>query len=280
MGEKLRPFLKWAGGKRQLLPQIKRHLPGNIRDLIYYEPFIGAGAVFLELMPAKAIINDFNSQLITTYNIIKNNINELLALLELHRRKHNREYFYEIRNIDRDSERFTELSEIEKAGRLIYLNKTCFNGLYRVNKAGHFNVPYGRYSNPSVFEEANLREINRFLLNDNITILNIDFEEAVSNADENSFIYFDPPYHSPGNKNFTSYKEDGFGEYDQLRLCKSIKRLTERGVKCLLSNSDTEFIRTLYSDRVFNIISIEAIRTINSISSERGPVKEVLIMNY
>jgi DNA adenine methylase len=276
----IKPYLKWAGGKRQLLSEIKRCLPMNMDSYTYYEPFIGAGALFFELQPARAVINDFNAQLILTYRVIKENVAGLIKLLRKYKDKNDEERFYEIRDLDRDSVKFDALTDIEKAARLIFLNKTCFNGLYRVNSQGLFNVPYGKYKNPAIYEEIVLRQISEYLNNNEIHILNTDFEIAVSSADENSFVYFDPPYHSPDNINFTGYQAGGFGENEQERLRNVMAKMTDRGVKCLLSNSDTEYIRRLYKYDFFDIIPVQAKRSINSDSAGRGNVSEVLIKNW
>jgi DNA adenine methylase len=276
----VKPYLKWAGGKRQLLSVIKKHLPGDIQNYTYYEPFVGAGAVFFDLRPKKAIINDFNTQLILTYTVIKEDVEELIKLLKKHKEKNSKEYFYEIRNLDRNSAEFRKLTNAGKAARLIFLNKTCFNGLYRVNSRGRFNVPYGTYKNPAICDELVLRQINKYLNTHDITILNHDFEYAVMSAGENSFIYFDPPYHSPDKKNFTGYQADGFNEEEQERLRNLMIKMTKRGAKCLLSNSDTEYIRELYNRSFFDIIPVQAKRSINSDSSGRGNVGEVLIKNW
>jgi len=276
----IKPFLKWAGGKRQLLAEIKNHLLDNINNYTYFEPFLGAGALFFSIQPQQAIINDFNEQLILTYNVIKENIDELIALLKKYRKKNDEDSFYTIRNIDREPENFARLSIIEKAARLIFLNKTCFNGLYRVNSQGFFNVPYGRYKNPAICEENVLRQISDYLNSNNIEILNCDFEDAVAKTDKTSFVYFDPPYHSPDKTNFTGYQAEKFDENEQKRLYDVFLRLTERGVKCLLSNSDTDYIRELYKNKLFKIISVQARRAINSDSAGRGNVNEVLIKNW
>jgi len=276
----IKPFLKWAGGKRQLLSEIKKHLPNNISNCVYYEPFLGAGAVFFYLQPKKAVINDFNRQLILTCNVIKENVNELIVLLEKYKKKNDEDNFYRIRNMDREPEKFTGLSNIEKAARLIYLNKTCFNGLYRVNSRGFFNVPYGKYKNPAICEETALRHVSDYLNANKIEILCGDFEDAVKKADNKSFVYFDPPYHSPGKINFTGYQAEGFDENEQKRLRDVFLKLTDRGVKCLLSNSDTDYVRELYKNKIFKIISVQAKRMINSDSSGRGSVCEVLVKNW
>jgi len=276
----IKPYLKWAGGKRQLLKDIIKYLPKGINNYTYFEPFIGAGALFFELQPKKAIINDFNEQLILTYNVLKENVDELILLLKKYQQKNEEEYYYEIRNMDRNSEIFNKLSDIEKAARLIFLNKTCFNGLYRVNSQGLFNVPYGKYKNPAICEEIVLRQISNYLNSNEICITNKDFEQAVSSAGKKSFIYFDPPYHSPDKTNFTGYQANGFDDDEQERLRNVMIKLTNGGVKCLLSNSDTEFIRELYNYEFFEIISVQAKRAINSDSAGRGTVNEVLIKNW
>ncbi|MDR2072803.1 MAG: DNA adenine methylase [Spirochaetaceae bacterium] len=275
----MKPYLKWAGGKRQLLTEIEKYLPKGTTGYTYYEPFVGAGAVFFWLHPKKAVINDFNTQLILTYVVIKENVEELITLLRKYKSQNSEDCFYKIRNADRDTKKFEKLTNVEKAARLIFLNKTCFNGLYRVNSLGCFNVPYGKYKNPGICEEAALRQISEYLNTNEIIILNKDFEFAVSNAGTNSFIYFDPPYHSPGKTNFTGYQAEGFGEEEQARLCDVIVKMTNRGVRCLLSNADTDYIRSLYNHDFFDIISVRAKRSINSDSSGRGTVHEVLIKN-
>ncbi|GHV87020.1 site-specific DNA-methyltransferase (adenine-specific) [Spirochaetia bacterium] len=274
----IKPYLKWAGGKRQLLPEIKKYLPENINNLTYYEPFAGAGAVLFDLQPKKAVINDRNPDLIMTYRVIQNNIEGLLAALEQYRGKYERSFYYETRALDR-TEAYRDMTESEKAARFIYLNKTCYNGLYRVSKRGFFNVPFGRYSNPAIFEEPILQAVHRYLFENSITILNGDFAEAVKNADGRSFVYFDPPYHPFRKSGFTAYQAGGFGEDEQTRLRDVFLELTEQGVPCLLSNSDTSFVRELYQDKKFDIIGVSANRAINSTAGGRGKIGEVLIKN-
>ena len=276
----IKPFLKWAGGKRQLLPEIRKHYPSHIDEYIYYEPFLGAGAVLFDLQPKRAVINDFNTELILTYRVIRDCVDELIEVLQRHQKKNNVEYYYEVRAQDRDQKTFKSLSDIEKAARLIYLNKTCYNGLYRVNSQGLFNVPCGKYKSPAICEDAVLLAIHNYLQNNEIEILNEDFASATQNADRHSFVYFDPPYHSPDNMNFTGYQAYGFDENDQIRLRDTYLKLTERGVKCLLSNSDTDFIRMIFDDKRFKIITVQAKRAINSNSAGRGEVNEVLIKNW
>ena len=281
MAEKLmsvKPYLKWAGGKRQLLPEIRKYIPASF-DL-YVEPFVGAGAVLFDLQPGRAVINDANRQLIMTYEVIRDDVETLIAALKEHVAKNTKEYYYTVREQDRDSAVFGRLSKTEKAARLIYLNKTCFNGLYRVNSQGLFNVPYGRYKNPAICEEETLRGIHEYFRNNEVVILNGDFAKAARMATPDSFVYFDPPYHSADNSNFTGYQADGFPEAEQLRLRDVMKELTDQGVKCLLSNSDTEFIRKIYKDKAFRVETVTASRTINSNTAGRGKVNEVLIRNW
>jgi DNA adenine methylase len=278
----VKPYLKWAGGKRQLLPEIEKYLPENLGNLRYFEPFIGAGALFLDRQPRRALINDNNEQLVLTYRVIRDHIEELLATLNTHKARNSEQYYYQVREQDRDAKVFANLSDIQKAARLIYLNKTCFNGLYRVNSQGLFNVPYGRYTNPAICVEPVLRAVHRYLNYDNveIEILNGDFEVAVEAAGRGSFIYFDPPYHSPDNTNFTGYQSGGFGEDEQRRLRDVFVARTDEGARCLLSNADTAFIREIYNDNRFEIIALKAKRVINSDSAGRGEVDEVLIKNW
>lgn len=274
----IKPYLKWAGGKRQLLPEIKKHLPRNVTEYTYYEPFAGAGAVLFALLPEKAVINDCNDQLIMTYICIKKEVEDLITLLREYQRKNTKEFYYRLRNLDKDTQSFNQLADVEKAARFIFLNKTCYNGLYRVNSRGLFNVPYGTYKNPPICEDRVLRRISAYLNNRDISITNCDFEDALAYAGGRSFIYFDPPYHSPDKSGFTGYHANGFGDGEQERLRSVFIRMTERGAKCLLSNADTEFIRDLY--KAFEIIPVQAKRAINSDSARRGYVPEVLIKNW
>lgn len=271
----LKPYLKWAGGKRQLLPEIRKYLPEKRGGYTYYEPFTGAGAVFFDLRPERAVINDCNTQLMMTYRVIKENVEELINLLNFHREQNGRDYYYEIRNLDRDTLQFNALSDTEKAARLIFLNKTCYNGLYRVNSRGLFNVPYGRYINPVIFEEWNLREIGGYLNAYDVSITSLDFEDALTGAGKEAFVYFDPPYHQTGKAAFTAYQAKRFGEDEQRRLRDVFVKAVGRGARCLLSNADSAFIRELYRD--FEIIPVGARRAINSRAAGRGLVGEVLV---
>ena len=268
------PVLKWVGGKRQLITQITELLPS--RYATYYEPFIGGGAVFFHLQRKKVVINDFNSELVNVYKTIQSDVEALIEDLKKH--KNESDYFYEIRALDR-SDAFSELTNIEKASRVVYLNKTCFNGLYRVNRSGEFNTPFGRYKNPNIVNEITLRAVHEYLKTNDITILNQDFASIFDNIKKNDFVYLDPPY-DPVSKssNFTGYNQGGFSTDDQIRLRELCDRLNKKGVKFLLSNSATDFIKEEYKDYQINIV--KATRSINSNAKKRGAVDEVLIRNY
>jgi len=269
------PFLKWVGGKRQLMSVIAEHLPKRITN--YCEPFVGGGAVLFHLQPQKGFINDLNSELINVYRVIKNNLPELVEDLKKH--KNEPEYFYEIRSIDRDMESFNKLTEIQRASRIIFLNKTCFNGLYRVNSAGEFNSPFGRYTNPNIVNEPTLKAVNNYLNSNDIELLNSDYSAVLNKIDKSTFVYLDPPYHPISEtSNFTGYVQGGWNMYDQVELRKTCDSLNERNIKFLLSNSSTDFIRDQYN--AYNITVVKANRFINSDAEKRGEVDEVLIRNY
>lgn len=273
----VKPYLKWAGGKRRLLPEILKYIPKGFDT--YFEPFVGAGAVLLSQQPQNAIINDFNEQLVLTYRVIQSDVQALITALEEHERNNSREYYYQIRIQDR-SPSFAAQDDVRKAARLIYLNKTCFNGLYRVNSQGFFNVPYGRYKRPVICEREALCAVSRYLNTAHVEIRCGDFADVLEAADEHSFVYLDPPYHSPGNANFTGYQAGGFDEQEQIRLKDTIDKLTQRGVRCLLSNSDTPFIRALYRGRPYKTKIVRVARNINSDADGRGKVQEVLVRNF
>ncbi|MCB0538309.1 MAG: DNA adenine methylase [Bacteroidetes bacterium] len=270
------PFLKWVGGKRQLMYSIVENLPENIKNYKYIEPFIGGGAVLFNLQPKNAIINDFNEELINVYEVIKNNLDELITDLKKH--KNEAEYFYSIRSLDRNGE-FKKLSAVQRASRVIFLNKTCFNGLYRVNNAGEFNSPFGRYKNPNIVNEPTLKAVNKFLNNNNVQINSGDYSEILKQTDKKCFVYLDPPYHPISeSSNFTGYVQGGWDMYDQIDLKTACDELHKKGVKFLLSNSSADFIKDLYKD--YKITIVKANRAINSNGADRGEVDEVLIRNY
>ncbi len=269
------PVVKWVGGKRQLLQDILKHIPD--RYSTYYEPFVGGGAVLFHLQPEKIVINDINEELMSVYNVICNNVEELIEDLKKH--KNESDYFYKIRELDRDREKYAQLNNIGRASRIIYLNKTCYNGLFRVNRQGEFNTPFGRYKNPNIVNEATLRAVNNYFNKAKVTLKCGDFEEAVKGIRKGSFVYFDPPYDPVSDSaNFTGYDKGGFDKDEQIRLKKLCDKLNNRGVKFLLSNSSTEFILDLYKD--YNITIVKAKRSINSKGDGRGDVNEVLVKNY
>lgn len=274
--EKLQPFTKWTGGKRKLIPKLKELMPeiyGN-----YYEPFIGGGALFFELSPQVAIINDFNEELINCYIQIKENPIKLIEILKIHKEKNSKEYYLEIRGLDR-TDKFKELSKVERAARIMYMLRVDFNGLYRVNSKNQFNVPYGNYANPKIVDEELINNISNYLNTYDITITSGDFEDSVSTVKEGDFVYFDPPY-IPLNEtsSFTSYTHEGFSYEDQVRLRNTVRRLTEKGVKVMVSNSSSKLTIDLYEE--FNIHYVEVSRTNGAKSSSRGIIKEVIITNY
>ena len=274
--EKLQPFTKWTGGKRKLLPKLKELLPIDYNN--YYEPFVGGGALFFELAPKNATINDFNEELINCYIQIKNNPNKLIESLRKHKEKNSKEYYLEIRGLDR-LDCFSNLSGIERAARIMYMLRVNFNGLYRVNSKNQFNVPYGNYSNPKIVDEELINSISDYLNSNEIKIMSGDFEDSLDTVKSGDFVYFDPPY-IPLNEtsSFTSYTHEGFSYEDQARLRDTVRKLTEKGVKVMVSNSSSELTIDLYSE--FNVHYVDVTRTNGAKSTSRGVVKEVIITNY
>lgn len=268
-----KPVVKWVGGKRQLLNEIKKNLPAKYNN--YFEPFIGGGALFFDLKHHTSFINDYNKDLINLYRVIKTHPNKLLKDLEKH--INTKEYYYSLREIDRDLEKYNELSNIEKASRFMYLNKTGFNGLYRVNQKNQYNVPFGSYKNPKIIDTENILSVSKLLQDTKIT--NGDFENIKKYIEKNDFVYFDPPY-VPVNKtsSFTGYTDKGFDNEMQLRLKSFCDYIDSIGAYFMLSNSYTEFILELYKD--YKIITVEANRALNCKAEGRGKIKEVLVVNY
>ena len=269
------PVVKWVGGKRQLLDEIAPRLPKRITT--YCEPFLGGGAVLFSLQPRNAIVNDLNADLMLVYEVIRDDVELLIAALEQH--ENTAEYFYNIRDLDRDKDAYREMSAIERASRIIYLNKTCYNGLFRVNASGEFNSPFGHYKNPNIVNAPVLRAVSKYLTANNIQLLHIDFEEVLQRVPRGGFVYLDPPYDPVSDTaRFTGYNRGGFGREEQERLKRCCDELAARGVRFLLSNSATSFIKELYTGYTVEIV--HAKRTINSDASKRGAVEEVLIRNY
>lgn len=267
---KARPFVKWAGGKSQLLSSMSKLFPPTNHVNRYFEPFLGGGAVFFNLQHPKSYLSDTNKNLVEVYEVVKGNVEDLIHALKKH--KNQRDYFYEVR-----SQNPAVLSPIERAARFIYLNKTCFNGLYRENSKGEFNVPFGKYKNPTICDEEGLRSASLALRG--ATISRSEFRSVLLKAKVADFIYFDPPY-QPLNKtsSFTSYTAGGFGEDEQRELANVYRELSDRGCFVMLSNSDTPLIRELYKG--FYINEIQASRAINSKADGRGKITELLVINY
>ena len=272
----LQPFTKWTGGKRQLLGELRSYMPETYGR--YFEPFVGGGALFFDLAPEKAVINDFNEELINAYRQIKNNPAELINLLIKHKENNSKDYYLELRSADRDG-RISRMTGVERAARILYMLRVDFNGLYRVNSKNQFNVPYGRYKNPKIVDVDLLYQISEYLNENDVEILQTDFAEAIKDAQTGDFVYFDPPY-IPLNEtsSFTSYTHEGFSYEEQVRLRDTFKELTERGVYAMLSNSSSPLVEELYKD--FNIYFVEAQRTNGAKSSSRGKISEIIVTNY
>jgi DNA adenine methylase len=268
------PFLKWVGGKRQIIETIQMYLPKKFTA--YYEPFIGGGALLFHLQPSKAVINDFNEELINVYRVIKTNPGELVQDLKKH--TNTAGYFYKIRSVDRDKA-FEKFTAVQRASRIIYLNKTCFNGLYRVNSLGYFNTPFGKYKNPNIVNEQTIQAVSNYLNSNKIEIVCGDYAAMLQRAPANSFVYLDPPYQPvSASSSFTGYVKGGWNSNDQERLKNTCDRLDAKGVKFLLSNAGVDFIKDLYKE--YHVSSIRANRSINAVGSKRGAVEELLIRNY
>lgn len=274
--EKLReetyPIVKWVGGKRQLMFELLENIPKSYNR--YFEPFIGGGALFFELKPNNAYISDINEELINLYQVVRDNVEELIKDLQKH--DISKEYFMQIRNIDR-TKKYQNWSDVKKASRFIYLNRTCFNGMYRVNSKGEFNVPFGNYKNPRIIDENNL--INCSNLLQKTEIKNADFSKILNYIQKGDFVYFDPPY-VPLNEtsSFTSYTKDGFDIDMQFKLRDICDELDSMGVKFMLSNSDTKLVNELYAN--YEIKKVFASRQINANPNGRGKITEVLVKNY
>lgn len=272
----VQPFLKWAGGKRQLVSKIREYLPRRFG--LYFEPFLGAGALLFDIQPSQALVNDANEELINCYRVIKSDPEGLIA----HAQEHpiTKAYYYSLRALDRDPE-FANLSRLERASRIIFLNKTCYNGLFRVNSQGQFNVPFGNYTNPSIVDEVIIRAVSRYLNEADVEISSCDFEEALGGARKGDFVYLDPPYDPLSDtSSFTGYNLNSFDQDEQRRLKDVCDELHARGCKLLQSNSNTNLIRTLYCDsNKYTMVKVGANRNINSVANARGKINELLIFN-
>ena len=270
------PILKWVGGKRQLLDSIEPLIP---KCSTYYEPFIGGGAVLFSRQPNKAVINDSNPELINVYLTIKNEPEALIKKLKEHKENSSEDYFYSIRALDRDKQTFENMTNVERAARIIYLNKTCYNGLFRVNSSGEFNSPWGRYKNPNITNETTINALHTYFNKASITIKCGDYRDALKGIRKGAFVYFDPPYMPiSSSASFTGYTAGGFGEQEQIALKEQCDVLNAKGIKFLLSNSSCPFIEDLYKDYI--IEHVNAKRAINANPEKRGEIKEVLVRNY
>jgi DNA adenine methylase len=265
-----RPFLKWAGGKTQLLPELLKRVPPTFGT--YHEPFVGGGALFFNLRPPQARLSDLNRQLIECYQVVQSDVEALIRQLRTWQKRTDKECFYRIRALDP-----AKLDPIKRAARMIYLNKTCFNGLHRINRRGLFNVPYGRYKKPIVCDAANLRAVSAVLRG--VVLAAEPFEAVLDHAKPGDFIYFDPPYQPlSATSSFTSYAQEAFGEAQQRKLAGVFPELSRRGCIVMLSNSETRLIRSLYDE--FQMETVFARRAINCNGDSRGKIKEVLVRNY
>lgn len=272
-----KPFVKWAGGKRQIIDKLKKYVPDEYDT--YYEPFVGGGALLFELAPKKAVINDLNEELMNVYNCLCNEekFKKMCNLLNHYEAEHSEEFYYEIRNKDKNKNAYNRLSDYTKAARTIYLNKACFNGLYRVNSKNEFNVPFGKKTKINTYEGSNLITVSNYLTMNDIKIQSVDFEESLKTAKKGDFVYIDPPYDSD-TSTFNNYTKECFGKEEQRRLAQVYKDLDKRGVYVMLSNHNTTLINELYKD--YHIHIIEAKRNINANGKKRGKVEEVIITNY
>lgn len=273
---RIQPFVAWAGGKQQLLPEIRKEIKRAGNFTTYYEPFVGGGSVLFDLLPKQAVINDYNAELINAYRVIKTDVDDLIA--ELAKGENTAEEYYRIRALDR-APGYQRLSKVKKAARFIYLNKTCFNALYRVNRQGYFNSAYGKRKKVNIIQADNLSKISQYLNDNDIKLHTGDFAEILENVEPDSLIYIDPPY-VPANEiaNFTRYTDNQFRASDQRRLAYQCQQLDKLGVKFIASNSNTPIVRELY--RGFNFKNVSARRFINVKSTRRNKVDELLITNF
>ena len=266
------PIVKWAGGKTRLLDELCARTPDGYRR--YFEPFVGGGALYFRLHPRSAVLSDSNPDLVNMYRCVAGHVEAVIDRLGRHRAAHDADYYYAMR--ERWNAPGGMDADVERAAAFIYLNKTCYNGLWRVNSRGKFNVPIGRYDEPTIFDAGHLRTASRLLSRARLTTAH--FADAVKDARAGDFVYFDPPYHPISDTaNFTSYTSSCFGPDDQRELAEIARRLHRRGCTVLVSNSDAAFVRELYRGSDFRIDVVDCARAINSKASARGPQRELLI---
>jgi DNA adenine methylase len=269
------PVLKWVGGKRQLLDTLRPLLPKEITA--YCEPFVGGGAMLFDLQPQTAVINDTNRDLMNVYGVIKDDVESLIEALQEFRNE--APFFYKVRAWDRDDVSYKTRTAVERAARILYLNKTCYNGLYRVNGEGEFNSPFGHYRNPNIVNAQKLRAVSAYLNAASVRMTVGDYTAVLQSLSSDTFVYIDPPYDPvSGTANFTSYAQYGFSREDQIALRIACDGLNARGIKFMLSNSATDFVQGQYSS--YNIKIVQARRAVNSNADKRGAVNEVVVRNY
>ena len=276
MENRITPFIKWIGGKRQLITEIENRMPKKFNN--FFEPFVGGGALTFHLQKQNTTINDISKELIESYLCIKENPNKLMKLLDIHQINHQNNpkiYFYKMRGLDRDK-LWLKKDKFTKSSRFIYLNKTCFNGMYRVNSSGYFNVPWNKKEKINLYDRLNILKISSFL-SGGIKILNTDFESAIKNAKKYDFIFFDPPYDLLNKNSFDSYNKISFGEEGQRRLSEIAHRLSEKGCFVMLTNHDTKLVNDLYHDFKIDVVKVK--RLINSDAKNRTGI-ETIIYNY
>jgi len=267
---RVRPVIKWAGGKRQMLGQYAPYFPLDYRA--YHEPFLGGGAVYFFLSPAKAFLSDINEELINMYRVLQTSVRELIN--DLHSHLNDREYYYNLRAMDPAG-----LNEVQRASRLIFLNKTCYNGLYRVNRKNQFNVPFGSYAKPKIVDEEVLLAAHFAL--QGATLERKDFQVVLDRSRSGDFVYFDPPYVPLSRTaNFTDYTNGSFDSREQARLADTFHELTQKGCLVMLSNSDTPLIRDLYGKYLKGFVVVQGVRCVNSRGDRRGRIDELLICNW
>src|SRR5690554_2607190 len=285
------PFVKWAGGKKQIINDIIKLIKDYQREeesaddnYTFFEPFVGGGVVFLTLQPERVVINDLNSELINAYKVVRDNPQKLMDELDLHKENYSKipGYYYNIRAWDRPIENLENYNEVMRAARTIFLNKTCYNGLYRVNFRGEFNTPEGKYVNPTVYYKENIESVSEYLKNKKIKILNGDYKEAIKDAKQGDIIYLDPPYHYETDNGFTSYQKEGFTFEDFVTLKETCDKYINKGVTVIISNNDTTKIRELFENdilyTVYQLNKLKTNRTINSNAKKRRTGKEVIIV--
>jgi DNA adenine methylase len=270
-----KPFLQWVGGKREMIPQYKDYFPKKYNT--YFEPFLGGGAMFFELAPEKAFLNDNNRELYEAYKGVRDFPELVINILDSLKYHHSKELYMRIRELDREYDLFNNFRDYEIAARLIYLNQTCFNGVYRVNQKGQFNVPIGSSLNRLISDANTILKASKVLKKAHIECN--DFEKVIANVQKGDFVFFDPPYYPVSQySDFTRYTKEKFYQEDQKRLKDSIVKLTKIGAYLMLSNSDCDFVRNLYKN--FNIYEMQSSRSLNCKSDKRGKVSELLITNY